>query len=545
MKPSIFAILFADLALPTVPHFVRLSHYYPLDLKNRSRRSIETALSHRETCWTDCSANCQCTAMDESPTTPVLDATNTLTHDCAAPHRHTKTPPPIPASRMTPPPSSQAGLASTGHRDLMRTPTPTHSHLSSPPPTVKGGPSHHVSVMATIPDADETTPDFVGELRVQLADKIAELQRARAITAHTNIQFTFLWAEHNEFKKRMDVELEMSRKEVEVLRERELEQRASLVVPMTPNARPAFPSPSDQELIALRNRCAALQIDNDKLRDRIDDLADYWPDRERDLLREIKMLRNRIRENRIHFNMIRAAGGPRPPNNIAYVVDDAPSRASRQTPLSQPVASNKRRGLEAIDQILLADRLLSQNANTTPSTPTPHSRRSHHRGAQSLSSLPSTPTQPRSIPQSSRNPNYYQTPISARTPQVPQTAPILRGRLESRDSTISASDVSRDGETFEGEDPSVSDSGAVVESRASQEAASILRKSTSFGRSVETSKSSGLLQTKIYGKVTKPALRSGERKPSASPIASQASPTKKRNEGVGLGIGRWPEGKRV
>ncbi|KAL9060171.1 MAG: hypothetical protein Q9162_000785 [Coniocarpon cinnabarinum] len=456
---------------------------------------------------------------------------------------------------MTPPPSSQApvmsGSQSAHSKDPMRTPTPTHSHLSSPPPTVKGP----VGPPPMIPEQDNRMPDTIDGLRSKLHSTMDSLERARLSLSHSHLQWKLLWIEHNEAKKRAEVELDMSRKEVEVLCERKPQAPGPLMIPMTPNARSALPSPSDQEVTALRNRCAALQIDNDKLKDQLDEFQTVWRDRMTDLEQENFMLRERIRENRHHINQIRASGNLATPSTL-FNTPRTTGRNGQPTPsLAQPGSTSKAQGHAAFDQLLLADQMLSsQELATTPSTPTSHSRgrhNGHHRGVQSLSSLPTTPIQARSLPQ-----HPYQTPTTARPPQIPHTAPAGRHRRrESRDSTISATDAAdnEDGAVFDRDlqsSPSLID---IEPSRASQEAASMLRKSFNSGTPQgsqgrdEALRSSGLLQSKLsgYGRITKAGATGAKRKPSGSPVASHASPTKKgRGEGVGLGIGGW-ESRRV
>ena len=392
---------------------------------------------------------------------------------------------------------------------------------------------------------EDITMDTVEGLRTRLQSTTDALERAKVSISHARMQYNLLWIEHQEAQNRAEVELDMAHKEVQVLCERQQPANKSMVTSMTPNARSAFPSPSDQEVAALRNRCAALQIENDKLNDRVEEMDADWSDRVKDLERENLMLRDRIRNNRNHINQIRAAGGlPSLTPSNTYATPRTGGRAALPTPSTQPGSSSKLQGHSAFDQLLLADQMLSsQEQATAPSTPTPHSRRGHghQRGAQSLSSLPTTPLQARSVPQ-----HPYYTPSAARTPQAPHTAPALRHRRrESRDSTISASDAGDEDANVFGSSP---DTAEVVPSRASQEAASMLRKSWSTATPSgsqerrEVPKSSGMLQSKLgnYAKVTKPGISGGKRKPSSSPVASQASPTKKgRGEGVGLGIGGW------
>lgn len=479
-----------------------------------------------------------------------------MSQPATARQRITKTPPPPPGSSMTPPPSSQAphptAHNSSAPKDPVRTPTPTHSHLSSPPPTVKAVNALPNS-MASQSNQEKIGDLSIEELREKLEEALISCHDAKASAAHAKLQLNLLQFQYSEDVKRKDVELDMVRKEVEVLRNQTPRPNGSLITPVTPHPHPlATLSPDDEQNVILRNRCTALEIENDNLRGQLEDVETHWQEREQELLEENRRLRERIRDNRKHINQIRQANGL--PDGTPGSIFTTPRTVGRVTqPPSSAFSTSKSRGDDAFSALLLADQVLSQEANTTPSTPTPHQpRRSlhgHHRGTHSLSSLPTTPLQARSSPQSARRQALYHTPTTTRTPQAPQTAPVSRHRRrESRDSTISASELDDHVNARDDDDvSSAPDLDEVAESRASQEAASLLRKSSSFGRpptasssqrSIHVPKTSGLLQSKIVGQVTKPGA--SKRKPSGSPAASSASPMKKgRSEGIGLGIGGW------
>lgn len=96
---------------------------------------------------------------------------------------------------------------------------------------------------------------------------------------------------------------------------------------------------------------------------------------------------------------------------------------------------------------------------------------------------------------------------------------------------------------------SVADHEDLPESQASQEARNMLRKSASFGktssarssqRTEAVTKSSGLLQTKIYGPIKKVGGGGSAVKRKVTDGGSPISTKKARaNTGVGLGIGSW------
>ena len=403
--------------------------------------------------------------------------------------------------------------------------------------------------------AQESIADLsVEEMRQRLEDAGLETRKAKASAASANLQYNLLCLEHSEALKRKDVELDMLRKDVEVLRSRMPHHDGSLVTPMSPTAQPVALSPNDQQFIIWKNRCTALEIENENLRAKLDDLMNHWTEERRDLVEENRRLRDRIRDNRRHINQIRAANGlPEGTPASAFMTPRTNDRFTQPPSSGQMYSSSKRPGDGAFDVLLAAGQALSQEANTTPSTPTPHQNRrsqhGHHRATHSLSSLPSTPIQARSVPHSARTADFYHTPAVARMSQVPATAPVQRQRRrESRDSTISATDLDEQAQEASISSPELDST--VTESRASQEAANLLRKSGSFPNSFDDQsrssrsdlgKSHGLLQQKLYGQVTKPGLT--KRKPSGNP--SGMSPTKKgRGEPVGLGIGGWSDVKR-
>ena len=106
-----------------------------------------------------------------------------------------------------------------------------------------------------------------------------------------------------------------------------------------------------------------------------------------------------------------------------------------------------------------------------------------------------------------------------------------------RDSTISVTDddaVTSDGESLRG----------VPQSQASSLATSMLRKNPGSQESLRLSQnaeqSSNLLQTKLFGNVTKPGVGRSTRKRKANSSADAIAAKKaKLAEGVGLGIGAW------
>jgi hypothetical protein len=209
-----------------------------------------------------------------------------------------------------------------------------------------------------------------------------------------------------------------------------------------------------------------------------------------------------------------------------------------------PPMANDNRGQNNFEALLLADKMLSQETATAPSTPTrshaPRSRFGHSRGTHSMSSLPQTPNRRTAHLQ----PNAPRTPPTFAAVHIPQSAPpahyqhkLAHVRRESSNSTITASSVDEE-EAFtdrEGDE--------VPESQASQMATSMLRRAPPPKQmSAPSSQSANLVQSKIFGQVKKGhgLTRSGELEKRRLPSADHhGSPTKRGriDQSVGLGIG--------
>lgn len=485
----------------------------------------------------------------------------------------------------------------------VRTPTPTQSHLSSPPPTVKTPrPQQLLDQANGLFTSDQVADASMDELKSMLNETAAAYRGARANAAHHSLQYNLLAMEFSESMKRMQVELDMSHKEVEVLQSQA--HRDNPVTPNSSNPQQNLLSPADHQLTMFRDQCRLLEIEKEDLIHRQEYLKSLMLDREAQSREEIERLKERIRENRRHANLLRSG------NSV-----EAISSSNTATPYATPAqrlqpnererrqfATPRSRGTdEPFAALLLADQVLSQEAATTPSTPVPHARRpqapstgtTHHRGSQSLSSIPTTPLQARSAPTAAhvpQTPTPYYSAQKPRSTAIPHTAPptaratYQQRRRESRDSTISASDLEDDAPAADrpsvGPGSSPHDDEPVTESQASQEARSMLRKSASRSfhaspsggfshqqqwardRGSPTPKSSAsgqkgagpLKQSTIYGKVTKPGLgiagvgtggtkRKADERDVSLGSAFDAGKAAKRGrvggEGVGLGIGGW------
>lgn len=423
-------------------------------------------------------------------------------------------------------------------RPVVRTPSPTiTSHLSSPPPTVKPD-----SVGSQLDDLS------IEQLRSMLSQLTLALHEARSSAAHYKLQYELLALESSEASKRMAVELEMTQREVEVLQMAEQRRLNSV---LSPESGPLGlgDSPLDMGTSkVLTAKCHNLELENSSLHRRLKHARKLVVHREAeaaDINEENDRLKRRIRENREHFNRLRRTSG---------MYDGTPRLDFESPQHPTPRVSNIRghasvtstpRSEDTFAALLLADQVLRQETRLPPTTPTrsqsTKQRIGHTRGTHSLSSLPTTPNIARTGPGNYgniRDPTRYATSAD----RVPQSAPQPRfksptnlRRRESRDSTISASEPGHAGDS--------TDEDEVPESQASQAASSMLRRSQDSRRNAAMSgpgKSSGLLQSKLFGQVTKAGINRVEemakRKASKSVVDAE-SPTKRGRHGGGLGLG--------
>ncbi|KAF4628999.1 hypothetical protein G7Y89_g9147 [Cudoniella acicularis] len=453
----------------------------------------------------------------------------------------------LPSSSITPPPSSQI----QNPRQTLLSTTPEPSILSSPPPTIPNGTKRDApAITATRPTPEQVANASVEELREILQAVLAEntrldiaVREARMSAAHYKLQHNLLTIESEEAVKHLEVEHDMTLREVELLQLRVQETR------------------EPPELEHYRNRCKMLEEEGRKLYEQLrkakrviiskeDDIADLEMD--------VKQLRERIRQNRKHINDMRSPGGPL---HVASLQSSPVTpQHYRSTPKHTPMTNRSIRqardhSQEPFAALLLADRVLSQENNSAPSTPI-ISRRTehrtpnrHNRGVQSLSSLPTTPGSARpTTSNSTLLPSAQFSPqAEARVANTLNRSVVKQPRerrRKSRDSTISASDaeeIARAAAEYRDESPEIQ------ESQASQSATEMLRIDPRESFEVAASRTTtptpsaeknsihqSKHQTKIFGTVSKPHV--DKRKRTDEEYKGDYS-AKKIRAGVGLGIG--------
>jgi len=461
--------------------------------------------------------------------------------------------PPPPSSSMTPPPSSQAPKRLVADSPLAQATTPTPSIFSSPPPTLPNGAKREVSTGIALPTAQQIAEASSTELREMLHGTVSEVTRldielreARMLAAHYKLQHNMLSIETEEAAKRMEVEHAMTRREVEVLQKAEQARQArrDLSSPVQ--------SATSRYIAELKAYCEAIDNENTLLHRRLQKAKKVIAQKDCEigtLTEDNRNFLKRIRENREHLARLKSPGGiyaaATPRSSSAFPVTpqqyrNTPKQTSR--PIRQDHDSQ-----DSFAALLLADRVLNQENNSAPSTPTtsrPSHRNNvrHQRGVQSLSSLPSTPARSRPV---TENGNLLPSVQFA-----PQSEPRYRNQLEyftptkersrkSRDSTISAEDAEEIAAYNESADEDI------PESQASQTAAEMLR--IDPGESMEVvgspaeptlaAETSGLLQAKIFGSVTKSGIEKRKRVDDSTEFEAKRMRT--NDGGIGLGIGGW------
>jgi hypothetical protein len=369
----------------------------------------------------------------------------------------------------------------------------------------------------------------------------------RMSAAHYKLQYNLLSMETEEAAKRMEVEHEMTRREVAVLQ-------------YVNQGRDS--TPAGQEYIArLKSFALSMEKENIALENRLQKakkLIELKDEELQELKNDKARLLQRIRENREHMNQLRSPGGifhiatPK----VSHHSYPATPQQYRGTPKQTPMTGrsiNREHSTEPFAALILAGNVLSQENNSAPSTPmvnrrpdprTPASR--HSRGVQSLSSLPTTPGTARPTPShSALLPSVQFTPRGSSRVIPPTAAHQSRERRrKSRDSTISASDAEEIARAAMASYREESEE--IQESQASQSATEMLRVDPRESFEVAASRTTtptptaernNLHQSKIFGTVSKPAAEKRKRLPDPYDDEYAAKKVRSVVDGVGLGIG--------
>ncbi|PYH97469.1 hypothetical protein BO71DRAFT_130595 [Aspergillus ellipticus CBS 707.79] len=426
-------------------------------------------------------------------------------------------PPSLPSSDMTPPPSTQVPGA-----PFRRSRSRSSSSLDSAPDIEKTlcvayGASENLPTVDEIDVADES------KLRLMAKELLGVAQEARMSALHFKLQNSLISFTSNEAIKRAEVEHQLARREVEILQSSEYRSRH-----YQPEVKPAQQiSNGDLELALKRNQdLEKVNATLDRRLRQAKKLIEQEKEQS-DLLREENnLLKGRIRDNRKHFSQMIEHGTMSPsPQREAQAFQRRPFTQFADSGSHQMNGSDSHsHSHNPFAALLAADRVLNRESPSVAATPKRHriskqNGEGHVRGSHSLSSLPMTPSHSLMPPDGNR----YNTP--RRDPHD--------GNRD-RDSTISASDI-EEAETEE-------DTPA---SEAETLASSMLRSHTLVSRHetrglTSAPKSSTLLQTKLFGQVKKAGV---ERLPSnlkrKASFDGATSKKSKAADRVGLGIDAW------
>ncbi len=262
----------------------------------------------------------------------------------------------------------------------------------------------------------QASPD---ELRALLQASLAEHTRLQTETAHHELQYNLLTMQADEDAKRAAVEHEMTRREIEALRMAESARQA----------RRDLSSSTGTESSQAKYRQLKAWFDeaieeNETLQKRVKLAKRVIQQKEEEmasLIDEKELLLNRLRENREHFHLLCSPGGmfhgamtPKPSSQGGL----SPVQ-TRATPYQTPKRGTSSIGKLGRDPGLTAGssasntdstptggepfaallQALNQENNSAPNTPLaghrapPRNVAKHVRNVQSMSSLPTTPTQ--------------------------------------------------------------------------------------------------------------------------------------------------------
>ncbi|CAK7264455.1 hypothetical protein SEPCBS57363_001087 [Sporothrix epigloea] len=253
----------------------------------------------------------------------------------------------------------------------------------------------------------DASPD---ELRAMLQACLIEHTRLKTEAAHHKLQYNLVTMQADEDAKRAAVEYEMTRREMEALCAADNARQARRELSTTTATETS--QAKYRQLKAWYDEAAE---ENESLQKRVKLAKRVIQQKEEEvagLVDEKELLLNRLRENREHFHLLCSPGGlfhgvmtPKPQDSTAY------SRTtSYQTPKRGSGAGGKLDSVQGVSTTNAAVnhnsaepfaallRALNQEDTSAPNTPLNSLRApqrhvaKHARNAQSMSSLPTTPT---------------------------------------------------------------------------------------------------------------------------------------------------------
>jgi len=413
------------------------------------------------------------------------------------------------SASLTPPPSSQI---SQPNRNKTTTSTPAVSQLSSPPATIK-----HTRDGGISDDRIHTASSE--ELRKMLTEALSAIQEAKTTAAHYKLQHQMAQMESGEAVERMAVEMDMAKRELEVVQRTEAQRQYAqkkTSTPVQPESDPNFRLVHVDVYQAMTQEIREVKLQNAYLERENAHQKKVVLQQENEIATlndRVLLMRERIRENRDHLTRYRRTGS---------VLESSP-RTDRSTPYHTPAQhrtlTHGSQGQPGFAALLQATDIVSQG-QPTPST---GYRRAHSRADQYIPSLPSTPQRASAKPSTAA----FYTPQQLRPMpmQAPHTAPMPRKRAFDATQSVRAQGADSDG-TVSADDDSEAETEvpdreeSLVESRASQVASEML-KSPSAGRG-KTSGQRGMVQSKLFGQIRKTGIYREEQTHKKTKVAESA-----------------------
>lgn len=252
-------------------------------------------------------------------------------------------------------------------------------------PSSSSSPSAAETIVLSEEYVQRAQPD---ELRAIVASLMPLLQEARTDAAHHKLQYQMLAIETNEAMERIQVEMDMTQRETDLLKTNDPVERP--VVRADQESDPSIRRVHTDIWNAMLEEAQSLKSQNARLEQLLSQHKRMVVQQESEIATlndRIILYRERLRENRSHLNRYRRAAG----------YPESPYKSSPWT--------TRERHLPPFAALLHASDMMSGASPTTPRTPT------RRRRAASITPMP------------------YETPQtlqSTRYLQVPQTAPPLR-----------------------------------------------------------------------------------------------------------------------
>jgi len=315
---------------------------------------------------------------------------------------------------LTPPPSAQA-LHTLPDMHTATTTTLPPNQLSSPPPSVARQQYRRMTEDDSYSKMSQAEIEMmpVGELRRTVAKFAAIAQEAKTTAAHYKLQHQMSQMESGEAVERMAVEMEMARREIEVLQQadaqRQINEQKQEALMSPTELDPDFRRVHKDTYAAMLDEVMMLKNENARLECEVGDTKRVLAQQESEIASlndKILLMRERMHESRDQVQRFRRAGLTESPRTVRATPFQTPSRRK-----DRPEQNSKQPGFDAL---LHATDLLSQRAEQD--------------SRQRQRSVPTTPHRIKPARLADQFPLYTPQPARRTQLEVPNTAPIQRKR---------------------------------------------------------------------------------------------------------------------